>query len=237
MNNKNKKYSTKNYAKWNDEMVKKYHSQGTLFESKNPILRYIEKMRLKRIIKYADIKKNYKVLDLGCGEGFLLSIMPKAKEKIGLDISNEAIKKAKEILKNKPKIKCLKGDAHNTKFKSKYFDVITCSEMLEHVPYPKKVISEMHRILKDDGKVVISVPDERKIQSIMKILKITKLLGFLHAARKQEDYEWHIQKSDIGFIKRIIKGKFRISKRSKVPPIIKHRFVISLKKIQVEIPA
>ena len=32
-------------SQWNDKMVEKYHSEGTLFESANPFLRYIEKTR------------------------------------------------------------------------------------------------------------------------------------------------------------------------------------------------
>lgn len=227
----NKKYDVKHYAKWNDEMLKKYHSEGALFESKNPFLRYAERTRLKKIIRFADIKKNYNVLDLGCGEGYLLSMMPETKEKLGVDISKKALKEARKVLKNNPKIKLLFGDGHNIKFNDKYFDVITCSEMLEHVPYPKKVIAEIHRILKDNGKAVISLPDEKRIRDIMRILKNTGLLKFLHAARKKEDYEWHLHESDLQFVKKIIKGKFKTLKISRVPMITRHRFVISLEKI------
>ncbi len=228
----NMKFSTtEELAQWNDEMVKKYHKDGTLFESKNPILRILEKNRLKKILKLANLKTNEKVLDLGCGEGYLISLMSEDISIVGVDISKTALKKAENITKNKNNVKLEFGNAYKTNYPDKYFDKITCSEMLEHIPEPKKAIVEIHRLIKDDGLVVISVPDEKRIKTIMKFINLFKLNKFLHAAREKEEYDWHLQFSNKKFIKEIIKGFFKIKKLRRTPPIIGYRFVVSLEKI------
>lgn len=228
---KNKFNSEEELAKWNDAMVKKYHSEGTLFESKNPVLRYIEKKRIKTMVKLAQISANDRLLDMGCGEGYLLSLIPKIERIAGLDISRVALEKATTLLKNRPYIELKYGDAQNTPFNNDSFDKIICSELLEHVPYPRLVIKEINRLLKRDGLLVISVPDEKRIQKIMHIFKSLKLDKFIFSARKQEDYEWHLHESNLKFIKKITKGLFRIVTLKRVPFMYGYRFIIKLEKL------
>lgn len=223
------KNNIKDLAKWNDEMVSKYHSEGTLFESKNPITRYIELWRLKTIKKLSNYKKNDVVLDLGCGEGFYLRMIDKPKEIWGIDISKVALKKAREISVGRKNLKIRFGNAENLNgIPDKYFDKITTSEMLEHVPYPKKALSETHRILKDDGVLVVSVPNEKIIQKIVHFVKLLNLDRFMKAARKQETYEWHLHESDLDWIKLQIDGLFVIDKVVLIPPLLGYRLVIRL---------
>lgn len=221
--------SKKELAEWNDRMVKKYHSQGTLFESKNPILRWIEKKRVKTIIELAGVSNEDRIIDIGCGEGYLLSCLPRTKQVVGLDISKLALNKARELLKEKNYIGLFFGDAQELPFTNNSFDKIICSELLEHVPNPKLVIKEMFRILIKSGRAVISVPDERQIHKIMRILKRAKLDKITYSPRKDENYEWHLHESNLEFVEKIIDGFFSISKIIKVPFILKYRFVIVLK--------
>ena len=218
-------------AQWNDQMVKKYHLKGTLFESKNVFLRIIEKMRLKKIIQLAQFQKNDIVLDLGCGEGFLISLIPdSAKKIVGLDISKIVLKRAKEILKEKEKVELQWGNAEKLNLPNESFDKIICSEMLEHTPKPRKAMKEIHRVLKNNGLLVISVPDEKRIQFIMRIAKILYLNKILDACREEEEYEWHLHRADKKFITNISKGLFKIQKICRTPPIIGYRLIATLKK-------
>ncbi len=226
----NKNSNIEEMAKWNDEMVSKYHKDGILFESKNPILKNLEIMRLKKIIILSDLKTDDKILDLGCGEGFFLYLLPKNIQAKGVDISRVALERAKELLKDHPNTSVGFGNAYKTDFEDKSFDKIACSEVLEHVPEPEKVIKEIHRLLKDDGIAVISVPDEKRIKCIMRIIKLTRLDKFLHAARKQEDYDWHLHEADKKFINKITKDYFKIKKITRAPAILGYRFVVSLTK-------
>lgn len=176
-------------AKWNDEMVEKYHKDGTIFESSNPILRYIEKNRVSKILELASHPGESTILDLGCGEGYLLSLIPNAQDVVGLDISNRALGKAKDYLKSHPQINLLCGDGQILCFKDNSFDIVICSEMIEHVPDPKLVIKEIHRILKPNGILVVSIPDEMRIKKIMRIMCYLKLDKLLPGIRKHETYD------------------------------------------------
>jgi len=223
----------KDLAKWNDKMVLKYHKQGTIFESKNLFTRNIELWRLKIIKKLADYKTKDVVLDLGCGEGFFLKMINKPKEIIGIDISRIALKKAWKTNKGRRKIKILWGDATNLKnIRDKYFDKITASEILEHILYPKKAISEIHRVLKNNGLAIISIPNEKVIQNIVRIAKFFHLEKLMATPRQQETYEWHLHKANITWLQKQIKGYFLVDKIIKIPPVLGYRLVVRLKKLK-----
>lgn len=87
------------------------------------------------------------VLDLGCHDGYLA---PRIRNYFGLDIALPALKRVK-----KPRVW---GDANRIPFKNGSFDFILCLEVLEHVYNRVKVLKECGRVLRDDGKLVLSVP-------------------------------------------------------------------------------
>lgn len=225
-----KKMDSKELAEWNDQMVKKHHKDGTLFESKNLILKTLERIRLKKIIKVGKLNPNDSILDLGCGEGFFISLLPNVKKITGIDISKLALKRAKEITSSKNNVELKWGDAHKLNIEDKYFDKVFSSEMLEHIPHPRKAIKEIHRVLKNNGIAVISVPDEKRIKLIMKIAKIFLLTKLLGSKRKQEKYDWHLHEADKNFIYNISSGLFNVKKIYRTPPVIGYRFIAVLKK-------
>jgi len=103
------------------------------------------------------LKKDAKILDVGCGTGklaFRLSNITKGVEIHGVDLSKDMIKKAKAKLGGEP-IEFKVGDVENLPYETNTFDIITCSHSFHHYPNQKKAISEMHRVLKDDGKLMI----------------------------------------------------------------------------------
>lgn len=222
--------NSQDLAKWNDKMVLKYHKNGTIFESKNPLLRLIEKMRVRKIIRESQLRNNDAVLDLGCGEGFLISCLPDLKKIVGIDISKVALNKARKILKNKPNIQLSWGDAQKLNIPNQSFDKIICSETLEHLPQPEKAIKEIHRVLKKNGLAIISVPDEKRIQFIMKVAKFFFLDKLLHTMRKEKNYDWHLQQADKNFIFNISKNLFKVKKIHRTPYFLGYHFVAVLKK-------
>ena len=139
--------------------------------------------------------------------------------------------KAKKFLRNRSDIKLLFGNAEKTGFEKEYFDKILCSEVLEHTPNPKKVIKEIYRILRKDGILVISIPNERRIKAIFNILDKTGLKKILFAIRKDKDYEWHLHEADLKFLKNICNNLFYIVGIKRIPFLIGYRYVIKLKKI------
>jgi SAM-dependent methyltransferase len=49
-------------------------------------------------------------------------------------------------------------DIHDLKFEDGSFDAVVCWSILEHVPYPQKAISELHRVLKPGGQIWVQLP-------------------------------------------------------------------------------
>lgn len=112
------------------------------------------------------LAKNYcqgkKILDISCGEGYGSYLLSEwgAAEVVGIDISKETIKKAKEDFKNK-NLKYICHDAMNFDiFKDNYFDMIVSFETIEHLTEPKKYLKEIKRISKDDAIIIISCPND-----------------------------------------------------------------------------
>jgi len=120
----------------------KFHHNFPLFEN-----------RLKMIMKF---KKRGKLLDVGCSTGEFLLLAKKYKWNVyGVEISEDAEK----IAKNKHKLNVFIGTLEDAKYPSKFFDVISLGDVIEHVKSPAKFLSEINRILKDDGIIFISTPN------------------------------------------------------------------------------
>lgn len=104
------------------------------------------------------IKKNEKLLDLGCGNGRLYKMLKKLSiDYIGIDISEELIKKAKE---NNPEVNFIVGSALDLPFKNEIFDKVISIAVLHHIPSYKlriKFMEEGYRVLKKDGCMILTV--------------------------------------------------------------------------------
>lgn len=107
------------------------------------------------------IKKQFKVLDIGCGGGILAESMarqPFVKNVLGIDLTPECITVAKEHAKQDPALdgKIEYKEITLEDVKGKDFDIITCFEMLEHVDKPGDILEHAWRRLKPEGVMFIS---------------------------------------------------------------------------------
>ena len=120
--------------------------------------RQLQDNRARRVVK---IKKVGKVLDIGCGKGgFMYSLKRRNWDVCGLDPSSSPIKLIRDGLKNRV-FNCELKDCH---FEDKYFDVITLWHVFEHLPNPMDELREIHRILKDDGIMILTIPNINSVQ-------------------------------------------------------------------------
>src|SRR6185369_13695546 len=99
----------------------------------------LHKLVLQLIQKYAPIKSTLNILDAGCGTGRLAELMKNVGEVTGIDMSDEALKFAKER-----GIKVKKASVMKLPFKDNSFDVITSIDVLYH-----KAVTDDTKALKE----------------------------------------------------------------------------------------
>lgn len=112
------------------------------------------------ILNYFKNRNNkLSILDVGCGNGnFLSSLNPAIFEKNGLEINPQGIKICEE-----KGIKIYKKSIESEDFGEKKFDVITLWHVLEHMENPTVLLKKVREILKDDGVLIIQVPNNESM--------------------------------------------------------------------------
>ncbi len=99
---------------------------------------------------------NEKILDVGCGSSPIISRYSNA---VGLDTNAQKLVFMHQKLPNRLFIN---SKLEDRKFRNEMFDDIICIEVIEHCEHPSSIISEISRVVKNGGKVVIATPDYSK---------------------------------------------------------------------------
>lgn len=101
---------------------------------------------------------NKKVLDIACGTGYGLALLKKnASAVVGVDIDFLAAKQARAEWSSNTSV--LLGDATGLPFADQSFDVVTSFETLEHLHNRSGFLSELKRIIKGAGTLILSTPN------------------------------------------------------------------------------
>lgn len=122
---------------------------------------------LKEII-YEYVKDCDYILEAGCGTGrFSIYLAKKGKKIVAMDASEEMLeiareKAVKENVENQ--IEFVKGDIENIPFNDKNFDGIFSFAVLRHFNSPEKGISELCRVMQNDGVLVIDILNKKIFQ-------------------------------------------------------------------------
>ncbi len=107
--------------------------------------------------------ENKKVIDIGCGNGFMLEQIQKDNTDnnikiFGLDNCKDLVKSTQKRLGNEATI--IQASANkDIPFQESDFDIVVSTEVIEHIKYPDLYLREINRILKKDGTLYITVPN------------------------------------------------------------------------------
>jgi ubiquinone/menaquinone biosynthesis C-methylase UbiE len=126
-----------------------------------PMMEELQYPWRRRLLDLVSVDRDSRVLDLGCGSGgWSESIGQSVHQVVGIDISLERIKVAKKNAENESlnNLHFFIGDAENLPFPSDYFNIVFCAAILHHLPDLNQAFREIHRVLKIDGKIILSEP-------------------------------------------------------------------------------
>lgn len=171
--------------------------------------------RIKHAIATMDIRHGDKVLDVGVGTGLSLPLFPRYCDVTGIDISSAMLKKAKEKTNklNLNHIELMEMDAMNLEFPDNSFDKVFISHVVSVVPDPYKTMSEVKRVCKRNGKIVVVNhfrSPNKMVGSVVRMLNpITKKIGwrtdlsldeFIKKANLCVEKKYKLKKIDLWYV-------------------------------------
>lgn len=126
--------------------------------SKNPLQKFLVNKFYEELIDLVKPIQPKIILDAGCGEGFSINRLHENKigEKLeGIDDSKIALANGKKLF---PYLKIKIGNIQHLPYKDNSFDLVLCTEVLEHLQNPSLVLKEILRV--SSKYIIISVPND-----------------------------------------------------------------------------
>jgi cyclopropane fatty-acyl-phospholipid synthase-like methyltransferase len=112
--------------------------------------------------------KNLSILDVGCGAGDNAKVLIREGHRVdGITLSETEATTCRKFMEN--------VFVHNLEFglptnMDKKYDYIICSHVLEHIVYPKAVLSDLKNMLKFEGKLIVALPNIMHYKSRIQLL-------------------------------------------------------------------
>jgi len=156
-------------------------------------LHAINPLRLDWIAGHAALE-GASVLDVGCGGGILTEAMARRGAKVtGIDMSDKALRVAElhlqesglDVRYQKAEVEQLAGE----------FDVVTCMELLEHVPEPAGMVAACARLVRPGGRVFFSTINRNPKSYLFAVVGAEYVLGLL--PKGTHDYQRFIKPSEL----------------------------------------
>ncbi len=166
-------------------------------ESEFKPLHEINPLRIDFMQKHIDLAGK-KILDVGCGGGILAEGLARHGAQVtGIDLAEKSLKVAKlHLFESKLEVdyRCVPVEQLATEEPESY-DIVTCMEMLEHVPSPASVVAACARLVKPGGWVFFSTLNRNAKSYLLAVVGAEYVLGML--PRGTHDYAKFIKPSEL----------------------------------------
>lgn len=171
------------------------------YEMKIPLVSNLYKNRIKIAIKFAQLKDDSVILDVGSRDGYLL----KTIRNFNTSCKCYGIEKDQRVLEEIETCDVKLGDARQIPFEAKFFDIVFVLSILEHIEEIEIAINEIRRVLKPEGLVILSGPTESWFYKFCRLLYAHKL-----------EHEEHVH-TIYGIEKKFEANGFQLVKRKSLP--------------------
>ena len=161
-------------------------------------LHQLNPLRFEYIRTNTDLKDKI-CIDIGCGGGILTeSIASEANSVLGIDLASKALSVAKTHQSlsslNNIQYQEVSIEDHARKYQNHY-NVLTCMEMLEHVPFPEKTVEACSSVVKKGGQLFFSTINRNPKSFLMAILGAEYILKLL--PKGTHEYDCFIKPSEL----------------------------------------
>ena len=135
-----------------------------------------ERMRFRAASRLARVRDGAAVLDIGARDGGLRAWLPPSVKYQGVDIAPEFASASVMI----------RDISHGLPFPDASYDHVFCIEVLEHVPNPFGALTEIRRVLRDEGVLVVSVPNPYHVKELLwNLFRIPDRQGHIYSWTRQ----------------------------------------------------
>ena len=200
-------------SEWNEAMVDRYDIDRYYQES-HFIVRWIERRRIRLLQRLGAARSGDRVLEVGCGAGHVLASFPNM-HRTGIDLSPAMLKRARKRLGKD--VELMQSAAEQLPFANNTFDVVLCTEVLEHTVAPEVVIGELMRVARPGARVVVSIPNEAMIDRAKRIIRGLPIIRTMLRTLADEGNEWHLHHFDRAKLREVTRGVAKIAEMQGVP--------------------
>jgi len=135
-----------------------------------------ERMRFRKAAALGRVRSGSAVLDIGCRDGGLRRYLPRDVRYQGIEIAPEFA--GPDIL--------IQDISSGIPFSDESFDYVFMIEVMEHVPNPYGTLTEIHRVLKPNGVLILSVPNPFHFKEIVwNVFRIPDRQGHIYSWTRQ----------------------------------------------------
>ncbi len=187
-------------ANFDENELNKFKQYAATWWSKDGELKSlhdINPLRLGFIQKHLGNLENLSILDVGCGGGILSEALANQKATVtGIDANENLIQVAKlHAAETNATVQYETCLAENFALRGQTFDVITCMELLEHVPDPEALIKTLSTLLKPGGKIFFSTINRNPIAFVSALVIAEHVLKLL--PKGTHEYKRFIKPSEL----------------------------------------
>ncbi|UCG16543.1 MAG: methyltransferase domain-containing protein [Phycisphaerales bacterium] len=160
--------------------------QQVLYESKNPTRRWLHTVRKEWIIdalRRCARRRHARALEVGPGSGIYLPVLSHLYDEVtAIDIEDAYLNHANALTAKHPNLRLQVDDITDSSLPGSSFDLVLCTEVIEHIRDSAAAIAQMHRLLAPGGTLILSTP--QRYSTLELATRIAFLPGIVGLVRR-----------------------------------------------------